>query len=85
MSDDLDGIHQRFPQLGDIVLYGRSSDGKGTVSEVPAMVLGIQSPGSAGSLVDLKTFEIGHEMEPRREVKHTTEPRQGYWRWRPGR
>jgi hypothetical protein len=34
---------------------------------------------------DLKTFEIGHDMEPRRDVRFSDGPKQGSWRWRPGR
>ena len=85
MSENQNGTDARFPQVGDIVLYGRSSDGRGLVGEVPAIVLEVQADGNPFSQVGLKTFEIGHEMEVRHEVRHTVEPRQGCWRWRPGR
>lgn len=73
------------PQSGDIVLYGKSKDGNGGVHEVPAIVLEVRSPGDPASRVGLKTFEMGHDMEVRHEVAHAVQPRQGCWRWRPGR
>jgi hypothetical protein len=85
MSDEQNGKAQRAPQLGDIVLYGRSTDGKGDVSEVPAIILEVQLAGNVSSRVDLKTFEMGHEMESRRGVEFAAAPRQGHWRWRPDR
>ncbi len=85
MSENQNGAEGRFPQVGDIVLYGRSSDGKGTVCEVPAIVLEVQAAGNPVSQVGLKTFEISHEMEVRREVRHNPQATQGCWRWRPGR
>lgn len=79
------GAVERVPQLGDIVLFGRSTDGKGDVSEVPAIILDVHAVGQADVRVDLKTFEIGHDMEARRDVRFTDCPKQGKWRWRPGR
>ena len=85
MFDDLSHTGRRSPQPGDIVLFGRTTDGKGDVIEVPAIILEVQAPGHADSRVALKTFEIGHDMEPRRDVRFAEGPRQGSWRWRPGR
>ncbi len=85
MSGQHEVIDPRFPQPGDIVLFGRAIDGKGDVSEIPAIVLEVQAPGHADSQIALKTFEIGHEMEARRDVRFSEGPRQGSWRWRPGR
>jgi hypothetical protein len=85
MPGDQSGTERRFPQPGDIVLYGRSTDGKGDVSEVPAIILEVQALGNAESRVDLKTFEMGHDMESRRAVGFAEGPKQGHWRWRPGR
>jgi hypothetical protein len=75
----------RFPQPGDIVLFGVSTDGKGDVSEIPAIILEVQAPLRADSRIALKTFSIGHDMEPRRDVRFSEGPKQGSWRWRPGR
>lgn len=85
MSGEQDRTDRRFPQPGDIVLFGRTTDGEGDVSEIPAIILEVEAPGHADSRVALKTFEIGHEMEPRRDVRFCEDPRQGSWRWRPGR
>ena len=85
MSSEQDCMDLRLPQPGDIVLFGRTTNGKGDVSEVPAIILEVQAPSHADSRVNLKTFEIGHEMEPRRDVRFSEAPRQGSWRWRPGR
>ena len=85
MTENENGTQGRFPQLGDIVLYGRSSDSRGVVSEIAAIVLEVQTDGKPDSQVGLKTFEIGHEMEVRHDVRHSVQPRQGCWRWRPGR
>jgi hypothetical protein len=85
MSGVQESMGSRFPQPGDIVLFGRTTDGKGDVSEIPAIILEVQAPGHTDSRVALKTFEIGHDMEPRRDVRFSEGPRQGSWRWRPGR
>jgi hypothetical protein len=85
VSDGHDSVNPRSPQPGDIVLFGRATDGKGDVSEVPAIILEVQAPGRADSRVALKTFEMGHDMEPRRDVRFAAGPGQGSWRWRPGR
>jgi hypothetical protein len=85
MQGDVSDEGRRSPQPGDIVLYGRSTDGKGDVSEVPAIILEVQAPGHPESRVDLKTFEMGHDMESRRAVGFAEGPQQGRWRWRPGR
>lgn len=85
MLDEQNGNGLRYPQPGDIVFFGRSTDGKGDVSEVPAIILEVQTAGQADSRVALKTFDIGHEMEPRRDVRFSEGPKQGSWRWRPGR
>ena len=85
MFDEQNRMDLRFPQPGDIVLFGRATDGKGDVSEVPAIILEVQAPDRPDSRVALKTFEIGHEMEARRDVRFSEGPRQGSWRWRPGR
>lgn len=75
----------RCPQPGDIVLFGRTTDGKGDVSEVPAIIIEVQTPGKADSRIALKTFEISHDMEPHRDVRFSEGPKQGSWRWRPER
>ena len=85
MSGEPDGRDPRFPLPGDIVLFGRTTDGKGDVGEVPAIIIEVQAPGRADSRIALKTFEIGHDMEPHRDVRFAEAPRQGSWRWRPGR
>jgi hypothetical protein len=85
MLGEHDSPGSRLPQPGDIILFGRTSDGKGDVLEVPAIIIEVQSPGHADSRVALKTFEIGHDMEPHREVRFSEGPQRGSWRWRPGR
>jgi hypothetical protein len=55
------------------------------VSEVPAIILEVQAPNHADSRVDLKTFEIGNEVERRRVVRFAEAPWRGSWRRRPGR
>ncbi len=85
MTENQSGTEVRFPQPGDIVLYGGWRDGRGVVVEVPAIVLEVQTDGKPDSQVGLKTFAMGHEMEVHREVSHTAQPMQGCWRWRPGR
>jgi len=85
VTDSQGATDGRFPQVGDIVLYGKSWDGNGSVYEVPAIVLEVRSPGDPASRVGLKTFEMSHDMDARHDVTHTVQPRQGCWRWRPGR
>ena len=85
MLGEQEDIDPRFPQPGDIVLFGRTTDGKGDVSEVPAIIIEVQTPGHPDSRVALKTFEIGHDMEAHRDVRFSEGARQGSWRWRPGR
>ena len=85
MLGEQDSVDLRFPQPGDIVLFGGATDGKGDVSEIPAIILEVQAPGQADSRIALKTFSIGHDMEPRRDVRFSENPRQGNWRWRAGR
>ena len=85
MLDDQSRTELRLPQPGDIVLFGRTTDGKGDVGEVPAIIVEVQAPGRTDSRVALKTFEIGHDMEPHRDVRFAEAPKQGSWRWRPGR
>jgi hypothetical protein len=85
MIVDQNGPERRFPQSGDIVLFGRATDGKGDVSEVPAIILGIEARDNTECRVDLKTFEIGHDMESHRDVRFSEAPKQGRWRWRPDR
>lgn len=85
MSDATSVSQRLCPQAGDVILFGKAADGKGDVNEVPAIILGVRTAGDPESRVDLKTFEIGHEMEPRRDVKFSPGPRPGCWRWRPGR
>lgn len=85
MSGERESTGPRSPEPGDIVLFGRSTNGKGDVSEIPAIILEVEAPGHADSRVALKTFEIGHDMEARRDVRFSEGPGQGNWRWRPGR
>jgi hypothetical protein len=85
MPEEHSGTEQRSPQLGDIVLFGKSTDSKGEVTEVPAIILGVHASSNGEARVDLKTLEMGHEMDSRREVGFSDEPRQGRWRWRPNR
>ena len=61
------------------------ADGKGNVSEVPAIIVEVVVAGHTDSRVALKTFEIGHDMDLRRDVRFAEGPSQGSWRWRPGR
>jgi hypothetical protein len=85
MAKNQTSAESRFPIPGDIVMYGKSTDGKGDVSEIPAIVLEVQTPGNVDSRVSLKTFEISHDMECRRDVKFAENPTQGCWHWRPDR
>ena len=85
MQGELIQADSRSPQPGDFVLFVRATDGKGDVSEVPAMILEVEAPGHIGSRVALKTFEMGHDMESRCDVRFSEHPKQGSWRWRPGR
>lgn len=71
------------PQPGDIILYGKPN--ADSVSEVPAIILAVHIGADGGCRVDLKTFEMGHEMEPRRSVAFAQAPKPGHWRWRPDR
>jgi hypothetical protein len=85
MSGEQATLDLRFHRPRDIVLFGVSTDGKGDVSEIPAIILEVQAPLHGDSRVALKTFSIGHDMELRRDVRFSEGPRQGSWRWRPGR